>query len=73
MEAFLAPEEKIFKLQHLDNWISGGGDQNCKAKRRYKTTGLFVDCDYNIAIGETNVYKDLWDGIQSIEGLIFRG
>ncbi len=37
------------------NWISGGGDYNCKAKGRYKTIGFYVDWDYNIVVGETNV------------------
>ncbi len=41
------------------NWISGGGDQNYKAKCRYRTIGFCVDWDYNIVVRVIDVYKDI--------------
>jgi hypothetical protein len=37
------------------NWISGGGDWNCRAKCRYKTTSFYVNWEYVIVVGETYV------------------
>jgi hypothetical protein len=37
------------------NEISGGGDQNYKAKHKYRTPSFFVSWDYNTIEGETNV------------------
>jgi hypothetical protein len=70
----------------MTNWISGGGNRNCKAKRRYKTIGFYIDWDYNIVVYKKNVYKDIKyyhfiyiiykdveDGIQNTKGVMFRG
>jgi hypothetical protein len=57
VEALLAPIEEISKIQHLDvePQIRGGGYRNYRTKRRYRTTGFFVDWDYSTMLGDINV------------------